>query len=199
MGIVSTHFQVMRGYRVPVFSPLAAHPIRSRVLVAALSVPLSLALFGCSASFSIGGPDYKALEKEIAAELDKSYESISRTVDSVECPRPDEKPKAGETFLCDATVDGKVVRVEVTVEDDEDKVRFETIDVAFDLADTGSRLTADVSDKIGFPVTVDCGQGLEIVAVGGTFTCTAFDESGDSAIVEMTAGPEGSSSWKLVE
>ncbi|MFF2087916.1 DUF4333 domain-containing protein [Nocardia sp. NPDC058176] len=164
-----------------------------------MSVPLSLALFGCSASFSIGGPDYGALEKEIATELDKSYESISRKVDSVECPRPDKKPKAGETFLCNATVDGKVVRVEVTVEDDEDKVRFESIDLAFDLEDTARLLTTDVSDKAGFPVTVDCGQGLEIVAIGDTFTCTALDDSGGSAIVEMTAGPGGSSNWKLIE
>lgn len=164
-----------------------------------MSIPLAFALFGCNASISVGGPDYEKLESNIATELDKAYAPMSRQVDSVECPRLADDPAAGDTFVCLADLDGNDVRVDVEVEDDEGGVKFTTRDIAFDLAATANGLTADVSDQMGFPVTVDCGQGLKIVEAGGTFTCVALDTKGGSATVEMTARHEGASSWRLVE
>ncbi|MFD3704233.1 DUF4333 domain-containing protein [Nocardia sp. NPDC058658] len=172
---------------------------RTRVLLGALTVPLSLALFGCSGSISIGGPDYDALEKDITAELDKAYAPMSRKVDSVKCPRLADDPKKGETFVCTAVLDGNDVRVDVKVEDDEGSVTFTTRDIAFDLAATANSLTTDVAAQVGFPVTVDCGQGLKIVEVGSVFTCTALDEQGESGTIEVTARNEGGSDWRLVE
>ncbi|MFC4126626.1 DUF4333 domain-containing protein [Nocardia rhizosphaerae] len=168
-------------------------------LLGLATVPMALALFGCNASISIGGPDYAALERDIATELDTAYAGIDRTVDSVTCPRLADDPKAGDTFLCTADVDGSTVRVEVVVDDDEGGVRFSTLDLLFDLPETASGLSTDVSAQVGFPVTVDCGQGLKVVAVGSTFTCTALDNNGGTATVEMTARPDGESSWQLVD
>lgn len=174
------------------------HP-STRVVLSALSIPLTLALFGCNASVSIGGPDYGALEKNITTELDNAYASMSRKVSSVKCPRLADDPKAGDTFVCVADLGGNDVRVDVTVENDEGSVKFKTRDIVFDLAATANRLTTDVATQVGFPVTVDCGQGLKIVEVGSTFTCTALDAQGDSGTIEVTARNEGDSDWRLVE
>jgi len=174
------------------------HP-STRVVLSALSIPLTLALFGCNASVSIGGPDYGALEKNITTELDNAYASMSRKVSSVKCPRLADDPKAGDTFVCVADLGGNDVRVDVTVENDEGAVKFTTRDVVFDLAATANGLTTDVASQVGFPVTVDCGQGLKIVEVGSTFTCTALDAQGDSGTIEVTARNAGDSDWRLVE
>ncbi|MFD9550771.1 DUF4333 domain-containing protein [Nocardia salmonicida] len=174
------------------------HP-STRVVLSALSIPLTLALFGCNASVSIGGPDYGALEKDIATELDNAYASMSRKVSSVKCPRLADDPKAGDTFVCVADLADNDVRVDVTVENDEGAVKFKTRDIVFDLAATANGLTTDVASQVGFPVTVDCGQGLKIVEVGSTFTCTAVDTQGDSGTIEVTARNEGDSDWRLVE
>ncbi|KAF0848115.1 uncharacterized protein DUF4333 [Nocardia caishijiensis] len=166
-------------------------------MLSALVFPLALA--GCSGSFSIGGPDYEALEKDIATELDKAYTSMSRKVDSVKCPRLADEPATGDTFVCVAKVDDKDIRVDVRVEDEEGTVKFATRDVAFDLAATAAGISTDATDQLGFAVTVDCGQGLKIVEVGSTFTCTAIEAEGDSATVVVTARNDGGSSWEIAE
>ncbi|MFC6009784.1 DUF4333 domain-containing protein [Nocardia lasii] len=168
-------------------------------MLSALSIPLSFALFGCSASFSVGGPDYDKLEKNIATELDTAYASMSRKVTSVECQEPSGKPKKGDTFVCVADLDGNDVRVDVVAENDEGGVKFTTRDVVFDLAATANGLNTDVTDQVGFPVTVDCGQGLKVVEVGTAFTCTALDPQGTEATIEVTARNEGGSDWRLVQ
>ncbi|MEU4599807.1 DUF4333 domain-containing protein [Nocardia sp. NPDC023988] len=167
-----------------------------RVVLSALVSPLALA--GCSGFISIGGPDYEALEKEIATELDKAYAPISRKVESVKCPRLADEPATGDTFICVAKVEDKDVRVDVRVEDDEGAVKFTTRDIAFDLATTAAGISTDASNQLGFAVTVDCGQGLKIAEVGSTFTCTAVEAEGDSATIVVTARNDGSSSWEIV-
>ncbi|MCH9667158.1 MAG: DUF4333 domain-containing protein [Actinomycetia bacterium] len=160
---------------------------------------LAPAAAGCQFSFSSGGPDYKKLESAIADELNKQYAPMSRQVTAVECPRPSGSPKAGSTFNCIADLEGNDVRVEVTFTDDDYSVDFATLDVVFDLRQTGKGLTEDISEKYGFKVTVDCGSGLEVVAVGESFMCEAGNQRGESRLVRVTAGgPDSEDTWEVV-
>lgn len=166
-------------------------------VAASLLAPFALA--GCSFSFNSGGPDYEKLESAITDELNSSYTEIGREVTTVECPRQDDLA-AGDSFVCTATVDDEPVRVEVNVKDDDYNVDFTTLDIVFDLPMTASGLEQEISADQGFPVTVDCGEGIEVVAVGGSFECTALNDQGDTVGVEVTAGAVGEQdSWRLVE
>lgn len=157
-------------------------------------------LAGCSFSFSAGGPDYDKLEGAIADELNGTYAEISREVSSVDCPRPSPTPKTGDTFVCGADVEGQNVRVEVKVNDDDYNVSFSTLDILFDLAETERGLSQDVSKEYGFEVTVTCGEGVKIVAIGASFDCEAVDQRGDARTVKLTAGDVGSGdSWEIVD
>src|SRR6476620_8769433 len=138
---------------------------RRACLSTALALPAALALAGCQVSLSAGGPDYEKLESEITGELNKRYTQIARTVSNVECPRPTTAPKTGETFTCNAAVEGQPVRVEVKVRDDDYNVDFSTLDAVFDLENAGRALTEAVSAELGFPVTLLCGEGLKVVAI----------------------------------
>jgi hypothetical protein len=172
--------------------------------VAALRSHLSLlllafALSSCSFSFSAGGPDYEKLESGITDELNAAYAKMSRKVSSVDCPRQPETPKAGDTFVCTADVEGNDVRVEVELADDE-SADFSTLDVLFDLPDTAEGLARAISAEHGFDVTVACGEGLEVVAIGQSFECIAADGAGDTRTVKVTAGEVGAEDqWELVE
>ena len=155
---------------------------------------------GCQFSFSAGGPDYEKLETAIADELNTQYSAISRQVDKVECPRPSESPKAGSSFNCIADLEGNDVRVEVNFTDDDYNVDFAALDVVYDLAETSKGLSEDVSQDYGFDVTVSCGDGLKVVAVGESFECEAADPRGDTRPVRVTAGgPDGQDTWEVVE
>ncbi|MDZ4235468.1 MAG: DUF4333 domain-containing protein, partial [Dietzia sp.] len=131
------------------------------LLALVLLVP---AAAGCQFSFSSGGPDYGKLESAISDELNKQYSSmaVARQVSAVECPRPSDPPKAGSSFNCIADLEGNDVRVEVNFTDDDYNVDFSTLDVVFDLAETGQGLSEDVSKDYGFEVTVSCGDGLKV-------------------------------------
>ncbi|GJF09985.1 hypothetical protein NGTWS0302_35520 [Mycolicibacterium cyprinidarum] len=154
---------------------------------------------GCQFSFSSGGPDYKKLETAIADELNKQYSPMSREVSTVECPRPSDPPKTGSTFDCVADLEGNDVRVKVTFTDDDYNVNYATLDVVFDLVDTGKGLSKEVSEDYGFPVKVTCGSGLKVVAVGESFECEASDRRGDTRPVKVTAGgPDGEDTWEVV-
>ncbi len=160
---------------------------------ACLSTALALqaavfALAGCQVSVSTGGLDYEKLESEITGELNKRYTQIAREVSKVECPRPTTAPKAGDTFTCNADVEGHTVRVEVKVRDDDYNVDFTTLDAVFDLKDAARVLAQEVSTELGFPVTVSCGEGLKVVAIGESLECTAADSDGDERTVRLTAG-----------
>lgn len=166
-------------------------------LILAATIPV---LAGCQFSFSTGGPDYEKLETAITDELNTQYESISRQVTAVECPRPDETPKVGDTITCVADLDGNDVRVDTTFTSDDYDVNFETIDTVYELGDTADGLAQDISGEYGFDVTVDCGQGIKVVPVGDTFECSAADRSGDTRPVVITAGgPDENDHWEVVE
>ena len=96
--------------------------MKHRTLI--MSLLLGPALAGCQFSFSAGGLDYEKLENAITSELNKNYAAISREVSAVECPRPSQAPTTGDTFICNADVDGHNVRVEATVTDDDHNVDF---------------------------------------------------------------------------
>lgn len=154
---------------------------------------------GCNFSFSSGGPDYEKLESAIADELNKQYAPMHRQVSSVECPRPSGSPKAGSSFNCVADLDGHDVRVEVKFTDDDYNVDFATLDVVFDLAETGRGLSKEVSQEYGFDVRVDCGDGLKVVAAGESFECAAQDRLGDKRPVKVTAGgPDKDDTWEVI-
>lgn len=162
-------------------------------------VLLAFALSSCSFNFSAGGPDYEKLESGISDELNAAYSKMSRQVSSVDCPRQPDTPKAGDTFVCTADVQGNDVRVEVELADDK-SADFSTLDVLFDLPDTAEGLAREISAEHGFDVTVTCGKGLEVVAIGESFECTAADGAGDTRTVKVTAGEVGAEdSWELVE
>lgn len=166
------------------------------LLALLLLVPVAA---GCQFSLSSGGPDYKKLESAIADELNKQYAPMARQVSTVECPRPSGSPKAGSSFNCIADLEGNDVRVEVKFTDDAYNVDFATLDVVFDLAETGKGLSREVSKKYGFGVKVSCGRGLKVVAVGESFECEASDRGGDTRPVRVTAGgPDSEDSWEVV-
>lgn len=155
---------------------------------------------GCQFSFSVGGPDYAKLESAIAEELNEQYTSIDRRVTGVECPRPSGEPKAGESLTCEADLDGEAVRVGVTFTDDDYNADYETLDTVFDLTDLADGLARDMSDQLGFDVTVDCGKGIRVVPVGDTLDCEAADPRGDVRGVRVTAAAPGErESWKLID
>jgi hypothetical protein len=156
-------------------------------------------LAACSASVSAGGMDFGKLESAITEELNKNYAGISQQVSSVECPRGAE-PETGETFVCNADVDGNTVRVQATMTDDEGNVDFSTMDVLFDLATTANGLSKTITEDQGFDVTVTCGEGLKVVEIGKSFTCEAADPEGATRTVKVTAGAVGESDqWELME
>jgi Domain of unknown function (DUF4333) len=97
-----------------------------------LTLAAAPALASCHVSVSAGGPDYTKLQTASTDELNKSYTAISRQVSGVDCPT-DSKPKTGETFICNADVDGNTVRVQAKVTDDDGNVDFRTLDTLFDL------------------------------------------------------------------
>jgi uncharacterized protein DUF4333 len=145
-------------------------------------------------------PDYEKLESEITGELNNRYAKIAHEVSNVECPRLPTAPKAGEAFTCNADLEGHPVRVEVKVRDDDYNVDFSTLDAVFDLEGVGRVLTEQVSTELGFPVTVQCGEGLKVVAIGDFLECTAADSDGDQRTVRLTAGGvDESDDWEVLE
>jgi len=162
-----------------------------------LSCGAALVLSACS--FSMGGLDYDKLQTTITDELNTSYSSMDQKVSSVECPEQSPSPKAGDTFDCTAKVGDQTVRVAVDVKDDDYNVNYKTKDTLYELPTVAATLSDEVSKQVGFPVTVDCGEGLKAVEVGKTFECTAADPEGTERTVEVTAAPIGEDdSWKLV-
>ena len=169
---------------------------RSRIML----LLLAPALAGCQFSFSAGGPDFEKLENAITSELNKNYAAISREVSAVECPRPSQALKVGDTFICNADVDGHNVRVEATVTDDDNNVNFTTLDVVYDLSDAGNALSQTLSDEYGVAVSVVCGEGLHVVEAGHSFECNATDPDGDTRTVKITAGAVGEDDhWEVIE
>ncbi|BBY53403.1 DUF4333 domain-containing protein [Mycolicibacillus koreensis] len=166
-----------------------------------LSAVLLAPLAGCSLLSSSGGPDYGKLESAIHDKLVEEYAGIGHEPSEVTCPRPKETPKAGEVFVCTTHVDGNddlTVHIEVTAGDD-GRADFKTVDTLYDLPDAAEKLGTQISEDQGFAVTVDCGQGVKVVAEGDSFECTATDPAGQNRTVKVTAGPvDKGDTWELL-
>lgn len=156
------------------------------------------ALAGCQVSVGGGGLDYPKLERLITDGLNKSFEPVSQKVSSVECPR-EPKPKTGDTFVCNADVDGNKVRVEVTVTNDDGNVDYKSLDLLVDREQTAKVVARDISKDRGFTVRVDCGDGLTVVENGGSFNCSAADPQGATRTVKVTPSQTGDKPrWVIV-
>ena len=166
---------------------------------AGLALLIAGSLTGCSFSLSAGGPDYDKLQQGITDELNKKYSEIDQEVTTVDCPRQSSL-KTGDTFICTADLDGNDVRVEVTANDDEGNVTFSTLDIVYDLGSTAQGLSQEITNDRGFDVAVDCGDGIEVIAIGDSFECTATDPVGDTRQVQVTAGDVGEGDrWEILE
>lgn len=161
---------------------------------------LATSMAGCSVSFSSGGVDYEKLESTIAEKLNGTYAAISQQVSGVDCPRQAETPKTGDSFVCNADIDGQTVRVKVDVKDDDYNVDYSTLDVVYDLPTTGDGLSRRISDHYGFPVSVTCGEGIKVVEIGQSFDCKAMDQDGATRTVRLTAGDLGEDDrWEVID
>lgn len=171
---------------------------KTRLVLPLLVFPVVSA---CSFSFSSGGLDYDHLQAQINDKLTAEYQELGHAPAAVECPHPKPAPKTGDTFVCTTHVDGNdddTVRVEVTVGDD-DTVKFQTLDTLYDLPIAGERLGEEITKNQGFPVTVECGDGVRIVANGDSFECVATDPQGKNRTVRLTAGGvEAGDSWEML-
>lgn len=161
---------------------------------------LAPAMAGCQFTASADTLDYTKVENAIADELNASYAAFAQQVSAVDCPRSSEEPKAGDSFVCTASVGGQTVRVEAKVTDDDFNVSFSTLDALFDLESTSGTLTDSLSEQYGFDVSVTCGEGLKVVPIGQSFDCTAVDPQGNTRTVRLTAGAVGESDhWEVVD
>ena len=168
---------------------------RGAALLLATSV-----LSGCQVSLGSGGLDYGKLENAIAAELNNNYAAISRHVAGVDCPRQAQAPKAGDTLICSADLEGQTVRVRATVSDENYNVKFDSLDAVYDLSAVNGRLSHGLSEEYGFDVTVTCGDGLRVVEIGRSFECAATDPTGDTRTVRVTAAAVGEDDhWEVLE
>jgi hypothetical protein len=138
------------------------------------------------------------MEARITERLNQEYASvnISAVVSTVDCPRSGRTPTPGEEFICLADLDGQAVRVEVAVNDR--GFEYSTLDVAYDAAYAAQKLSTNVSEEIGFPVTLNCGEGLKVIPAGDSFVCPATDENGGTRTIEVTADLDGTT-WEIVE
>ena len=148
---------------------IARNRINRRVcLSTALSLPAAaLALAGCQVSLSAGGPDYEKLESEITGELNKRYTQIAR--DSVErrVPTSQQRPRR-QARPSPATPASKAspfawrskFAMTTTTSTSARSTPFSILRMQV------GPLTQEVSAELGFPVTVLCGEGLKVVAIG---------------------------------
>ncbi|KXO88061.1 hypothetical protein AXK56_11795 [Tsukamurella pulmonis] len=159
---------------------------------------LAPATAGCSL---LGGTvlDTGTAESEITDYLNNRYASAGITVDSVSCDPGTNRPAPGATFTCDSRVRGTTVPVEVTVMDDDMRIRFAPTKKLYDLAALGPNIVAGVEKQIGRPVTVDCGTGFAAAAPGESFPCTVASEADptDRLKIDYKVGPmTGEDRWE---
>lgn len=145
--------------------------------------------------------DYDKLQAQINENLTAQYREVGHTPSDVECARSKLPPKTGDTVECTATVDGhddQTVRIEVTV-GEEGHLNFRTLDTLYDLPTVGEKLAEQLTANQGFDVSVDCGEGIKIVADGQSFDCTATDPAGHDRTLRVTAGGVGNDDrWELL-
>lgn len=153
-------------------------PHRRLVRTAAAATAAAAALVGCGNKTIDAGK----LEATVKSRIE---EQQGLRVEEVDCP-DHRKAKAGDTFACRAAVAGQEVRMRVDQRDDG------RLDVVYDQAilspaKVAEQMRAQLSDKTGVALTVDCGNDEVLVRdVGGTFQCVATDPSGAPARVVAT-------------
>lgn len=168
-----------------------------RIALAAIAAS-TLSLTACSFSFSSGGGlDYDKLQTTVSDDIKSTYSDMVTEAPPVTCDKPKD-PKPGDTFICTGDVQGQPLRVEVTLKDDQGNVDYKEVDLLYDLPRTAETLGPEIQSQVGFPVTVDCGEGLKSVEKGGTFECQAFDENSTAKTVKVTATQFGKVKWELV-
>ncbi|MCF8605440.1 DUF4333 domain-containing protein [Gordonia sp. HY442] len=170
--------------------------LRTATVVATLAALPVLA--ACSAS--IGGTtlDHDKLNDEITTKLDTEYAKFPRTVSSVDCDDPGKDPKVGTKFQCVADVDGTDVRVDVTTTTEDMDVKYQTVDTLYDMAYASKTLAPSVSQRLGFQVNVNCGNGLKALTPGSTFECRVSNDSGESdTLTYFVTEGGGKDRWEI--
>lgn len=153
--------------------------------IARIAVVLALPILAAACSSS-DTESIEAVQDRVATELDGSYAEIGRKVSSVECPPELAKPEDGMAYTCTADLEEHEIRVEVTAQGGS-IVSIKSLDAVYDLPKLAGDLTADVTGKVGHPVTIDCGTGLKVVPAGEKFTCQRTDPDGKKTDVEVIA------------
>ena len=153
--------------------------------IARVAVVLALPILAAACSSS-DTESIDSVQDQVATELDRSYAEIGRKVSKVECPPEVAKPEDGKAYTCTADLEGHTIRVEVTAQGGS-IASIKSLDAVYDLPKLAAELTADVTGKVGHPVTIDCGTGLKIVPAGEKFTCQRTDPDGKKTDVEVIA------------
>ncbi|MBM7365902.1 DUF4333 domain-containing protein [Gordonia hydrophobica] len=150
-----------------------------------------------SCSFSIGGSsvDLDKVKTAITDEFNEKLQPLGHSVDDVVCDDPGKNADDGDTFKCIATASGATFNVVATVAKPD--VKFESTEVAYDMAHVARLLTTEVNKQVT-GVTVNCGEGLKAYAPGTTFNCDATDTRGQSGTVVYSVTKNGKNdTWKL--
>ena len=163
--------------------------------LAAAAVIAAPLLASCSSGMVV---DHDKLTGEITTKLNSEYAQLGRSVSSVECDDPGENPPVGTEFQCIADVDGAKVHIKVTTTSENIDVTYETVEKLFDFSHAEEVLADSVSAQVGEPVTVECGDGVQALAQGSTFTCVVTNDAGDTGELLYTVGENGAEDrWEM--
>lgn len=160
----------------------------ARIVVGVGAVALSLA--------ACGGSSAGSLDMTKVSEVVKSETGAGEV--RVDCP-PDIPVQSGLVTACEATIDGKVNRLEITQKDDLGNVslRWEASDL-LNGPDFEAKLAGAVADAWGGPVTVECPQDTPLEA-GLVTECIAYDEEYEAVLLITQKDALGNVDWELVE
>jgi hypothetical protein len=167
-------------------------PRRRSSILPLLAVPV-LVLGACSTT--------RMLDRDAVGDLivEAVEEGIGLTPTNVSCPEV-EDPDDGTTFECTATLDGQTLRIDGVVTDaDEGTVEVVNADAVLFVDLLEATIADDFGVQLGFPVSVDCGDTVvRVEQVGARFTCSATDEIGDEADVQVDVlDVEGNIAYEL--
>lgn len=141
-------------------------------------IPVAVALGGiCIGVSGCGVTPAKTLDQTSVQDHISSWLAARYgvNVDAVSCP-PSVPARAGETFQCSTTVAGKQVTLLATVADTAGNFHVALGAAIINSKSAGEALSKNLGKTAGRPVTVSCGTDtstVQVVAPGGSFTCTA--------------------------
>ena len=177
-------------------------------LLRAIAPLAVLTLAGCSfsvegLSFGFGNNtlDDEKLETEISQGLTTQTGLVTT---AVTCPE-DQTIEAGNVFNCEAALEGgQTLAIQVTQNDDEGNVNWSADEGLANLRGLISsealetQIAQGIAEQLNIEATIDCGAPYRILLTGETFNCTATNNSGNSASVEVTAEDDaGNVVWRL--